>query len=372
MMPRRILHLITTSEADGAQTQLAQLSRHLDAGRYQIHIGFLFRRGTAFDRATVPIHDFSLGGRPDPFALLRILKTIRAEKIDLVHTHLVHAGVLGKLAARLGGSIPVVTTRHYASEGKDRSALYRLEDRMTAGSAAVIAISESVRAHLIGRGIASARQITVIPNGVDLGLFDPVRFERQPRMPDSGITIGSVGRLAVQKGHSVLLDAAQAIFARFPSARIEIVGEGPLRGNLEAQARRLGIEDRLLLRGSVPHEEMPALLSRWDLMVMPSRWEGFGVAAAEAMAMEKAVVASAVEGMAELIQDGTTGALVQPERPDALAGAVIRILDDGGQRLAIGRAARRRVQELFSIGAAAAQLERLYDSILETRPSLLR
>ncbi len=363
-MPHRILHLITTSEADGAQTQLAQIARHMDGGRYQIQIAFLCRRGPAFDRTTVPVHDFSLGGHPDPLALLRIFKTIRRERIDLVHTHLVHAGVLGKLAARLAGNIPVVTTRHYASEGKEKSFLYRLEDRMTAGCEAVIAISDSVRGHMIARGIAPAGRIAVIPNGIDLDLFDPSRFARTPALPEDSITIGSVGRLGIQKGHSILLDAASAILASFPRLRIEIVGEGPLRGNLEAQARRLGIEDRLHLRGSVPHDEMPAILSGWDLLVMPSRWEGFGIAAAEAMAMERAVVASAVEGMAELIQDGVSGALVPPNQPDALAGAVIRLLDDDDRRRSIGRAGRRRVREHYSIGAAAARLEQLYDSIL--------
>lgn len=367
MMPRRVLHLISTAEGHGAQTQLADLARLTNGNLIQIEIAFLFRRGPAFDSAGVPVHDLSIGGRPDPLALIRLLMLIRREKIDLVHTHLVHAGILGKLAARLFGSIPVVTTRHYASEGKEGSPLYRLEDRMTGACAMVIAVSESVRRHLIARGIITAERIAAIPNGVNLNLFDPSRFDLRVPLLDDGFTIGSAGRLSAQKGHAVLLDAAPAILARFPGSRIEIVGEGPLRGDLEAQARRLGIEDRIRLRGTVSHAEMPAILSGWDLFVMPSRWEGFGLAAAEAMAMEKPVVASNVEGIAEIIADGGAGTLVPPGQPASLSGAVIRLLENHGRRTAMGQAGRRRIAEAFSIQSAAAKLEAVYEMVLMRR-----
>jgi glycosyltransferase involved in cell wall biosynthesis len=363
-MSSRILHLITTPEVDGAQTQLAQLARFLDGERHGIQIAHFYKRGNAFSDAAVPVHDLSLGGRLDPFVLYRLLRLIRGERIDLIHTHLVHAGILGKLAARLAGSIPIVTTRHYASEGKEGSIPYRLEDRMTARCAAVVAVSDAVRRHLIERRIASAEKVTVVPNGVDIDLFDSSRFAPLERGDAHDPVIGSVGRLHPQKGHSVLLDAAPAILARCPKARIEIVGEGPLRRTLESRARELGIDEHLCFLGPVPFAEIPATLARWDLFVMPSRWEGFGIAAAEAMAMGIPVVASAVEGIAELVRDGMTGSLVQPGDSGALASATLKLLADEEMRTRMGQSGRKRVAEDFSIQSAAERLGEIYGRVL--------
>jgi glycosyltransferase involved in cell wall biosynthesis len=387
MTPKRILHLITTLEPDGAQTQLLDLARRIDPARYGVEIAYLYKRGTAIPRSPdvpaapggrtadrfvaddVPIHDLSREGRFDPLVLFRLARMIRRERFDLVHTHLVHAGIVGKAAARLAGSIPVVATRHYASEGKEGTLLYRVEDRMTSGCAAVIAVSASVRRHLVEHAIAPADRIVVIPNGVDLDLFDPSRYATRTKRTDVDLVIGSTGRLCEQKGHFTLVEAAPAILARHPHARIEIVGAGPLRGELQSRARGLGVAERVLFRGSVPHDEIPGVIAGWDLFVMPSQWEGFGIAAAEAMAMEKAVVASAVEGLTELVLAGTTGVLVPPGRPEALAEAIARLLDDGDLRARMGRAARERVRDLFSIQRAAERTEEVYRSVF-ARPSL--
>lgn len=359
-MPRTILHVITTLEPDGAQTQLLQLARRLHGGRFSQRIAFLCRKTAA---SGVPVHDLSLRGRIDPLVVLRIARLIRAHDVDLVHTHLVHAGIAGKLAARMC-RVPFVTTRHYASEEKEGTFLYRLEDRLTRGCAGVIAVSESVRRHLIDRGIAPQERISVIPNGVDTDLFDPSRFAADHAPRREGPVIGSIGRLRPQKGHEVLIAAAPAMLERFPSAAIEIVGEGPLRSDLEERARRLGVAGRVRFRGSIPHEQIPAVLAGWDLLAMPSRWEGFGIAAAEAMAMGTPVVATAVEGIAELVIDGRTGILVPAGQPEPLADAMIRLLTDAAARDEMGREGRRRVCDSFSIEAAAARLMDLYDSIL--------
>lgn len=372
-MPPKILHLITTMERDGAQVALLDTLRAINPAAGRFTIAYLTGAGAALADprpAGVAIVDLSRGGRFDPLVLPRVIGLIRRERFDLIHTHLVHAGIVGKIAARIC-DLPFVTTRHYASEAKEGTLLYRIEDRLTAGSAAIVAVSAAVRRHLIDRGIAPAERIVVIPNGVDLERFDPLRVAPAvPRSPDRPV-LGVLGRLHPQKGQAILLHAFAELLPRFPSAELEIIGEGPLREALAAQALDFGISERVRFSGSVPHNEIPSRLARWDITVMPSLWEGFGIAAAEAMAMERAVVASRIEGLAELIVDGVTGRLVPPNDSDSLARAIAELLLDPDLRLRMGRAARARIEARFSIAASAAALQRLYGGILASPDSKL-
>lgn len=367
-MPPKILHLITHMERDGAQVALLDTLRAISPAAGRFTIAYLAGGGSALDGprpAGVPIVNLSRGGRFDPFVLPRLIGLIRRERFDLIHTHLVHAGVVGKIAARIC-DLPFITTRHYASEAKEKTLLYRLEDRLAAGSAAIVAVSFSVRRHLIDRGIAPAERIVVIPNGVDLELFDRSRVPAPERRAPDRPLLGILGRLHPQKGHAILLRSFAELLPHFPSAELEIIGEGPLRVSLSEQARDLGIERHLRFAGSVPHHEIPARLLAWDIAVMPSLWEAFGIAAAEAMAMERPVVASRVEGLAAVVQDGTTGLLVAPGDARELAHAIERLLIDPHMQQRMGQAGRQRVAEAFSIADAADASRQLYDRVLKS------
>jgi len=377
MNDRTILHVITTLEPAGAQTQLLGLCRRLDLDRNRILIAYLMRRGAdiadLFDKR-IELRDLSTAGSPDVRAVLRLARLIGRERVDLVHTHLVHAGVAGKLAAFLAGGPPVVTTRHYAFEGKRGSPFYRLEDRLTGRCARVIAVSEAVRRFLVDRRIAGPERIVVIPNGVDVDLFDPAACAARPEARLEGVeedaidvpgpAIGTIGRLERQKGHEHLLRALPDALRRHPRMILEIVGEGRLRADLEALAARLRIERHVRFLGAIPHDRIPGVVARWDLFVLPSLWEGFGIAAAEAMAMERAIVATHVEGLSEIVEDGVSGLLVQPGRPDQLGDAIVRLLDDADLRRRMGRAGRARIVGRFSLESAAASLNAVYEDCL--------
>lgn len=294
----------------------------------------------------------------------RLTHLLRAHRYDIVHTHLVHAGIAGKLVAALRGSTPVVTTRHYAWDHKEETFLYRLENRLTRRCATVVAVSDAVRAYLIDRKIARADRIVTIPNGVDLERFDPsaIRFHRDDLA--SAPRIGMVGRLHPQKGHSVGLRAFSTILHRHPDASLEIIGRGDLQESLEREAGELGIAGRVHFHGSVSHADIARQMASWDLAVFPSLWEGFGIAAAEAMAMELPVVASRVEGLAEVVEDGTTGLLVPSDDPRALADAVVRLLSNRAEAEEMGRRGRIRIADRFSIQSGAVRLRNVYASIL--------
>jgi glycosyltransferase involved in cell wall biosynthesis len=205
------------------------------------------------------------------------------------------------------------------------------------------------------------KPVTVVPYGVDLARFQP--SARNGARP-AEVVVGAVARLSPEKGLDVLLRAAARLIEGGTPLRVVLAGDGPLRGRLGRLAQRLGIAGRVDFRGEVPHEQVPSVLAELDLFVLPSRAEGFGVAALEAQAMELPVVASRVHGIPDVVQDGRTGLLVPPRDVDALAGAIGRLAGDAELRAAMGRAGRVFVEQRYRWQENAAQMERLYRHLL--------
>jgi glycosyltransferase involved in cell wall biosynthesis len=358
------LHLITTLEPDGAQTQLLDLVRSSTDATFDMRIGYLAGSGSA--RAEYPdlagrIIDFSgPGGRLDPFSIVKVAAHLRAGGYAIVHTHLVHAGVVGKLAARAARMRHVVGTRHYAYDDKQSSWLYRYEDRLLARTERVIAVSEAVRRHMIRARIVPEERIVVVANGVDTDRFDSASRPPAANPP----IIGAAGRLHPQKGHMDLILAFREVAASHPTARLEILGEGRLRPELEGMVRDLGLAARVDLPGRIPHAEMPDRIARWTCCAMPSRWEAFGIAAAEAMALGKPVVAARIEGLTELVEDHETGFLFEAGDVAALAARLLELLGDPGAARHLGLRGAERVRKRFPIGGSVAALLDLYRMIL--------
>jgi glycosyltransferase involved in cell wall biosynthesis len=364
-MPR-VLHVITSLDADGAQTLLMDFASRCPEYRYRNLVAFLVGKGalTAEPRyAGVAVADLTRAGAFDFRSLFRLVGLMRSQRIDLVHTHLVHGGIMGRIAARLAGVRRVVTTRHYGTEEKERSLLYRLEDRMTRRNDRVIAISQAVRQHLADRRIARPERVRVVHNALDQHLFgnDPPPPRSGPGRPP---VLGSIGRLRPQKGFSHLLDAVRLVRAEHPGTTLEIVGDGPLRRDLECRCRELDLADAVRFLGAVPHSRIPQRIDGWDLFVLSSVWEGFGMVLIEAMARARAVVATRVEGVMEVVEEGVTGLLVPPSDAPALAAAVNELLRDTERRSAMGRAGRERALRLFSMERFVEQTIAVYDELL--------
>ncbi|MBD3162421.1 MAG: glycosyltransferase [Candidatus Eisenbacteria bacterium] len=362
-VPRKtIVHVITTLEPGGAQSLLIDVARRCDPEKYRIVIVYLHGRAMEIDAPRPEIVDLSRNGRISPFVFLPLARLLRREKADLVHTHLVHADIFGQWAAWLGGVWRRVTSRHYGIDHKEGTRIYRMADRAARGAMAVVAVSRSVAEHLVLRQVVRKNRIAVIPNGIDVERFDPSRFPRRER--DGPPVLGAVGRLHPQKGFVPLLEIFRGVIDAIGEARLEIVGEGVLRTHLEAGIRLLGLEGRVRLLGAVPFERMPERYASWDLLLMPSRWEGFGLAAAEAMAMRRAVVASPIEGLAELVVPGKTGVLIPPGAQQDWIDGIVDLLRDPDRRAAMGAAGRDRILRHFTIERTVDALERLYDDLL--------
>jgi glycosyltransferase involved in cell wall biosynthesis len=205
----------------------------------------------------------------------------------------------------------------------------------------------------------AGKPVTVVPYGVDLREFRP-----RPREARSEVVIGAVARLSKEKGLHSLLEAFAIVARRRAEARLVLAGDGPERRRLERLAARLGLGERVRFLGEVPHEEVPQVLQGLDIFAMPSTYEGFGVAALEAEAMEVPVIASRIHGIPDVVVDGETGLLAPPRDHKALAAALDRLASDADLRRRLGRAGRAFVAEHYSWEENTAQMEALYRAAL--------
>jgi glycosyltransferase involved in cell wall biosynthesis len=307
-------------------------------------------------------------GRFDPRVVTDLVRLARRRKAAILHVHGYASADFGRIAARAAGAA-LVLHEHFADP---RMPAYQgWADRVLAGwTDRAIAVSGSTRDFLVRKRHVPAERVRVIWNGAPLAEFAPVSPERAAEARRAlGIAreapvIGTIGRLNEQKGHRFLLDAAPAVVARHPHARFLIVGDGDLSLPLRAQAQALGLADRVTFAGH--RTDVPEMLGAIDLLCLPSLYEGTPLALFEAMAAAKAIVASAVDGCAEVLADGKTGLLVPPRDPAALAAALLRALDEPGLRERLESAAREDARR-YDIEATVRRIEALYDEVLAER-----
>lgn len=321
---RHLLALLPALRALGADVRFAGLD-DLDGWDPQPFYDELDRAGVPYVRLRSP---------------LRLRGALRGA--ELVHTHLVHADVLGALAA---GRARVVSTKH--NDDPFRAGPFRLVERMLARRAErVVCITEALRRFNRERVGLPARKLVVVHYGLD----EPPRAwgETRVELPDGPI-VAAVARLVPQKGIDVAVRALAGV-----DATLVVLGDGPERERLEALAREVGT--RLLLPGRVG--DVAAVLRGADVLVHPARWEGFGLALLEAMLCGLPVVATRVSSIPEIVADGETGLLVPPDDPEVLRAALRRALADPG---GMGEAGRRRAREEFSVERMARRTLAVYE-----------
>ena len=301
----------------------------------------------------------ALSGIKRLFGLLRIL---RAEKPAIIHCHRHRATVYGVIAAQLSG-LKTVVLSHVHGLNRTRTLKRRLVNRLILKMVkGVIAVSEGVRADVLknNRGLDPAKVITVW-NGINIDAVSPAPENLAPekRRGREGLVFGTVGRLAPTKGHSYLIEAFAQVVKALPSSRLVMVGGGPLEGELKKKAMELGISSEVEFLGY--RNDVPELLSGFDVFVFPSIAEGLPAAVLEAMAAGLPVIASEVGGIPEIFGKGGFGSLVPAKDPDALASAMIEAgLVSPEKRFDMGWAGRLRVEEAFTSEAMCRGLMGVY------------
>ncbi|GHJ29448.1 glycosyl transferase [Streptomyces hygroscopicus subsp. sporocinereus] len=370
--PMRVLHIISRLGAGGAEQQLRLLLRHMPVRCDVIALSGPGATTHGIRADGIPVTHLPVGdGRRRQLTTVpRLVRIIRSEGYDLVHTHLYRACVLGRIAARLAGVRAVIATEHSLGERRidGRPLTAALRTRYLAAErlgSATVAVSAAVADRLRDLGVPNPR-IHLVPNGIDARHF---HFEPAARaaararlgIPDRAFVVGGVGRLVADKR----FDTAVRAVAGVPDARLLLVGDGPERPVLEDLAARLGVADRVRLLGErdgavAPADDRPAglpgLLAAMDVLVSPSEEEAFGLAALEALAAGLPVLHTVCPALDELPAGAAPGARRIAPGPAALADALRQQSAAGPPRFPVPDAVDR-----YDIARAARRLMDLYD-----------
>lgn len=367
--PTRIALCITDLDVGGAERALVRLATGLDPVTWRVEVFNLSGPGVLSEElrdAGLPCHD--LGGRSgrDFRVLWRLYRGLSRFDPALVQSYLFHANLASRFAGLLAG-VPVRISGLRVAERQ--SGWHTLLDRWTQSLVTMnVCVSEGVARFSTGEAGLSPAKLAVIHNGIDIESFSHVEpaERREFGIPEKAPVLLGVGRLHVQKGWTILLEAFEAVLANIPAAHLLIAGEGPERCQLEQWlAARPAVRANTHLLGR--RGDIPRLLRMATTFVLSSQWEGMPNVVLEAMAADCPVVATAVEGVPELVTDGVTGLSVPPGDPGRVADAVTRMLLDPALRRGCASAARVRVATQFSWLDIVARYEALYRRLLANR-----
>jgi glycosyltransferase involved in cell wall biosynthesis len=337
MTPIRVLEAITPSRIGGAEVFVADFCRRLPAMGAQVTL-FCPKGRPFLDYAMsrgVDSINWNTYGKIDPLTVVRLVKLIRSRGIDVIHTHLSTASLLGAFAAKLARRRSVAHVH-----GLNSATCFRYSDR-------VVAVSEAAKRFLCAQGLDEKR-IQVVHDGVDLDCFQPVPLDEarlRLGLDPKQFVFGVFGRLSAEKGQSTAIEALFLLRRQGVDAQLVIAGDGADRETLEKSAQALGIGDSVLFAGFV--EDVRELMSACDAVAVPSLKEGFGLAAVEAMALERPVVASNVGGLPEIVVPDQTGFLFSSGDPAALAQALSELAGNPPLAQSLGKQGRERGEECF-------------------------
>lgn len=357
-----VLYLSSSSGPGGAEQMLCSLAASLDRTRFRPIVG-LFRPGWLKEQCEslgIDIHIFPNGGMLHAEWVKACVRLIRREHVAIIHAHEFDANVHGTLVAFLTGT-PIIATvhgKHYYWTALRRRIAYRVVSRY----AAMVAVSHDLKDFIAQRVGIPRNRITVVHNGVSA--LPPISQEdvhickAELEIPSDDQVIGIVGSLYSVKGHRYLFDAVPDVLERFPDTTFLVVGRGELEVALKEQVERLGVAKKVMFLGL--RQDVSRLLAIMDIFALPSLSEGLSMAILEAMMAGKPIVATRVGGNPELIEEGRTGLLVEPENSQALVKALERLLESKQATRQMGMCGREKAQREFGVNEMVRQYAGLY------------
>ena len=368
-MPAKVMLLAIGLGVGGTETHILELASRLDRSRFTVTVCALKSGGTMaqeLEKRGVRVLSLDGTGKLDARVIVRLFKLLRAEQPDVVQAFLFWANVAARACGRILRAFPVISSYHdeVVSEGW----LVRVVDRLTlTWTDRIVCCSGAVGRSVVSRIGGKIEHCTIIPFGVDIEQFEATAAatRRELGLRDNQKVIGTVCRLVEPKKGLRFLLQAMAVLARKygqPPCQLLIVGDGPSRHELELLREQLDLSSWVVFAGS--RRDIPRVLHALDVFVLPSLYEGFGIALLEAMAAGKPVIATAVGGIPEFVLSGETGLLIEPGNVEALADAIDRLLSHPQQARIMGAKGRIRVGESYHISTVVRQHEQVYTACL--------
>ncbi len=377
-----LLFLITSLAYGGAERQLVQAAIRLKTRGWDIVVVSMLPPKAyveELEKAGIPVHSLNIRRRvPDPLAIFRLARIIRKFKPHILHSHMVHANILGRVVRPLAPVPVLICTAHNIDErgkrgsGKWRILAYRFTDALCDLTTQV---SQAGLERYVQIKAVPKYKIRYIPNGVDTERFRPNPEARKLLRKELGVDADfvwiAVGRFDPQKDYPNMLRAFSQLWKEKPKARLFIVGDGPLRPEMENLAKELSIDSQVKFLGI--RRDVPDLLNAADAYVMSSAWEGMPNVILEAASTGLPIVATDVGGNSEIVVHGKTGFLVPPRDPTASAKAMLELVNlSEEERRKMGEEARKHTEENFNLERVVGMWETLYRELLEKKEIYLK
>lgn len=378
MQKTKVLHIITNLPIGGAQDNTLITVERLNRERYSVALmcapeGEWVQRALeipGLDLVFVPNLIQKINLLKDFAAFWNIYKYIRKGQFEIVHTHSSKPGFLGRIAARIAGAPIIIHTIHGFPFNDFMNPFIRkvfiiIERMLTHFSDCLVTVSKLNLEKAIKLRIAKRQKFVNIYSGIDFKKFD-VKIDVKSKRSEIGIidgraVVGMVGRLSQQKAPWNFIKSVPYVLDRYKETIFLIVGDGELMSEMKNLACDLGINDNILFLGF--RDDLPEILRILDIYVLTSQWEGLGRSLTEAMYVGCPVIATGVEGVPELVQNGETGVLVPVNDPVALSKEIIEMLLDRAMRKRLGRMARLRINQSFKANIMVKNIDELYQRL---------
>ena len=377
MKPKiKILFIITSSGIGGAEKILCYTATGLDYNKYDISVCSLKKKGEIaadLEKRGIEVCCLHMGGRESSLgwlssiiALIRLFPYLIRIRPTIIHSFLFRANILARIAGYLTG-IPIIISSVRVMGGEKK--YFHYVEMITSFMVDhYVAVSESVKRYIIDKSRISNEKISVIYNGVNIKSQDntygqkvkvPLTIENEDRI------LMTVGRLHKQKGHCYLIQAVSKVRKEFPKVKLLVTGEGEEENNLKKLVKSLDLTNEVIFAGL--RSDIEGILPMAEIFILSSLWEGLPNALLEAMAAGKPVVATKVGGIPEIVVHGETGILIHPRDHDALAIAIIDLLQNRLKAKDMGEAGRIRAGKRFSIYKMIEKTENLYQELLKEK-----
>jgi glycosyltransferase involved in cell wall biosynthesis len=367
--PVNILHIISTLNVGGVENQLVIILGKYDRRKLFPLVCSLSDKGEIgreIEESGIEVIPLKKLGHQFNWTIVRdIYKLIKTRDVKIVRTHQYHANLYGRLAAWLA-KVPCIVASVHNVYTRDRKLHRRIINKFLSGfTDKVVAVSETVKRDILRYDGLMDDKVTVIYNGIDTQRFSDINgnsVRASLGIPLETPVIGTVGRLTIQKGQKYLIDAVAMLREKFPQILLLIVGDGPVRDDLQNHIKAIGIDKNAIFLGT--RRDIPQLLSAMDIFVLPSLWEGLGTALIEAMASGKAVIATDIAPFREVINSEKVGILVPVKDRRAIASSVELLLNNKALARTLGRCAKERSFSNFSMDITTNRYVGLFENIL--------